>query len=75
MSLQTIDESSSEKALRNSRSLSGGKNVKLFSKIASSVKFVMRASNNDTETASDPKNRKTLFRKDSRCKRIIEYFI
>jgi len=67
MSLQTIEESSAQKNLRSSRSLSGGRNIKLLSKVASSVKFVLRASN-DAEATSDSKNRKSLFRKG--CKNI-----
>ena len=67
MSLQTIEESSAQKNLRSSRSLSGGRNIKLLSKVASSVKFVLRASN-DVEATSDSKNRKSLFRKG--CKNI-----
>jgi len=66
MSLQTIEESS-QKTSRNSRSLSGGRNVKLLSKVASSVKFVLRASHVDTENSLDPKNPRKLFRKGCKC--------
>lgn len=53
------------KLLRSSKSLS--KTSNLFSKIASSVKFVVRAGENETT------NKKQLFRQNSRCKSIKNY--
>ncbi len=61
-SLETSNLQSS--SLRNSRSSIGLKNSKLFSKIASTVKFVLRATN-DVE-ANTPNGTKKLLRKDSR---------
>ena len=60
MSIEATDETALQKMARSTRSLSGGK-AKLLSKVASTVKFVLRA-NPQNQDSSDPQKRKQFLR-------------
>ncbi len=60
MSIEATDETALQKMTRSTRSLSGGK-TKLFSKVASTVKFVLRA-NPQQQDSNDPEKRKQFHR-------------
>jgi len=68
MSIEATDEATLQKMARSTRSLSGGK-TKLLSKVASTVKFVLRA-NPQTADSDDPQKRKQFHRQGSNVMRV-----
>lgn len=59
------DEANLEKSSRGARAFGGAKGINLLTKVASTVKFVVRANNQGHQHNPDPVNRKQLLRKQS----------
>lgn len=68
MSIEATDEATLQKMTRSTRSLSGGK-TKLLSRVASTVKFVLRA-NPQAPDSNDPDKRKQFHRQGSNVMRV-----